>query len=122
MHTTPFLIDCIKNNSIHVQSPIDTDCLCYSVLDENLVRHNKLLTTYIRSRPLRLANGDITETMSQIVHVDMSVNGKHQAVCGYVVPSLAYPMILENLGLNKIILYTLQKKKNVLNSVLGGMA
>lgn len=94
MHSTPFLIDCLLNDNIQVSALVDSGCLCYSVFDADLVRTHNFLTKDIKPRVLHLANGNTTEYITKIACVIMTVEGIKQTICGYVVPKLAYSLIL----------------------------
>lgn len=73
---------------------IDTGCLCFSVFDENLVRKNNISTLAIKPKHLRLADGKSIAAIDRIASVDIDIDGRQETIWGYVMPSLAYPMIL----------------------------
>lgn len=94
MHSSPFLVDCLLNNSTLVKSLVDTGCLCFAVFDEKLVRQNNFMTRKIDPIPLYLANRTVMETITEIACIKLTISGYPQTIYGYVVPRLAYPMIL----------------------------
>ena len=94
MHTTPFLVDCLLNDSVRVNAPVDTGCFCFSVFDANLVRKNNLTTKKIKPRTLNLASGEATQTIKEVAYAKVNIDGQSYIICGYVVPALAYPLIL----------------------------
>ena len=94
IHTTPFLINCLVNESIYVSTLIDTGCLCFAVFDEKLVHNNNFPAHNIVPRSLYLANSNVTELITKVTCVTLNIGGRIQKICGYVVPKLAYPMIL----------------------------
>lgn len=94
MTCTPLIIDCLVNNSFYTKSMIDTGCLCFSVFCDSLVRKNNLITVEIPKRPLRLANGKVGATISSMACAIIDIDGRQEKVWGYVMPNLAYPLIL----------------------------
>ena len=52
MISKPFLVDCLINGMFYTKALIDTGCLCYSVLDKNLVRKYNLHTESVSPRKL----------------------------------------------------------------------
>ena len=73
---------------------IDTGCLCFAVFDESLVCAHNLRKIEISPRPLRLADGKIGARITHITCVDMDIDGRQETIWGYVMPKLAYPIIL----------------------------
>lgn len=100
MQSTPFLIDCLLNNSFYVKPLIDTGCLCYSVIDENLVHTHNLETHAISDPSLRLADGKYSK-ISKIACLYLEIDGHHEKLWGYVMPQLAYPIILSKTWMEK---------------------
>lgn len=92
--SSPLLIDCLINNLFYVKAMIDTGCLCFSIFDESLVRKCNVYSEYIAPRLLRLADGKATIKINQIARVNMDIDGRQEILWGYVMPNLAYPMIL----------------------------
>lgn len=58
------------------------------------MRKRNLRTEKINPRPLYLANGENSTSITKIVNLELDINGYKQTLCGYVVPNLACPMIL----------------------------
>ncbi|KAI0994081.1 hypothetical protein K3495_g14101, partial [Podosphaera aphanis] len=73
---------------------VDTGCLCYSVINETLVRKNKIKVIPTRPRTLHLADGKIGTTITKIARLKLDIDGRQQNLWSYVVPRLAYPLIL----------------------------
>ena len=94
MHSSPFLVDCVINDSTLVKSLIDTGCLCFSVFDKYFVRQNNLKTIKIKPIPLRLASGNLTDVITEVTCVKLTIKYYSHTVYGYVVPKLAYSIIL----------------------------
>lgn len=94
MNGPPLIIDCFVNESFFVKTMIDTGCFCFSVFDESLVRKHNFYCVEISPRPLRLANGKIGATITHIANINMDLNGHSENIWGYVMPKLAYPIIL----------------------------
>lgn len=90
----PFLIDCFIDKSFFSQAMVDTGCLCHSVIDETLVRINKLTTKQIKPRPLMLANGKKTGDIKKIALFELDIDGRCENCWAYVAPNLIYPLIL----------------------------
>lgn len=101
----PLLIDCIINSSFFVKAIVDTGCLCFSVFDESIVRNHELYEELIPSRVLRLADGKVTAKVNRIVNVHLDIDGHQEQIWGYVIPNLAYPIILGKpwLELNNVV-------------------
>lgn len=92
--SSPLVIDCLLNNLFFVKLMIDTGCLCFSVFDDSLVRKHNLHTIEIPSRPTKLANGEIGAKVTRIVCANIDIDGRQEKIWGYVMPKLAYPIIL----------------------------
>ncbi|KAI0993381.1 hypothetical protein K3495_g14803, partial [Podosphaera aphanis] len=73
---------------------VDTGCLCFSVVDENLVRSNDLCSEVIPPRQMRLADGKKTNGINRIARFEMDIDGRKEQVWSYVMPNLAYSIIL----------------------------
>lgn len=63
---------------------VDTGCLCFSIFDESLVGKYKISSVKIALQILRLADRKAT----------VDVDGRQEKLWGYVMPNLAYPIIL----------------------------
>ena len=94
MISKPFLIDCLIDGFFFSKALVDTGCLCYSVFDENLVRINNLQTVSVTPRKLTLADGKAFVDIEKMAKVEMDINGRKENLSGYVMPNLAYPIIL----------------------------
>ena len=94
MISKPFLVDCLINGIFYTKALIDTGCLCYSVLDKNLVRKYNLHTESVSPRKLTLADGKVTASITEMARVDLDIDGREENLIGYVMPELAYPIIL----------------------------
>ena len=90
MHSSPFLVDCVINDSTLVKSLIDTGFLCFSVFDKYFVRQNNLKTIKIKPIPLRLASGNLTDVITEVTCVKLTIKNYSHTVYGYVVPKIAY--------------------------------
>ena len=73
---------------------IDTGCLCFSMFDESLVRKYKFECKNVKPRSLRLADGKVAANITKISYVDIDIDDRHGRIWGYVMPYLAYPIIL----------------------------
>ncbi|KAI0995278.1 hypothetical protein K3495_g12904 [Podosphaera aphanis] len=73
---------------------VDTGCLCFSVIDEGLVRKYGLYSERIPQRHLRLADGSKAIGITQIAHIKLDVDGRIEQIWGYVMPNLSFPIIL----------------------------
>ena len=69
MNTVPLLIDCLINGSFYIQAMIDTGCLCFSVINETLVRNYSLYSEKITPLHLRLADGTKAQTITRIARI-----------------------------------------------------
>ena len=107
----PLVIDCLIDNLYYVQSMIDTGCLCFAVFDENLVRKHKLHRIAIQPRPIKLADGKIGAFINEITCVNMDIDGRLERVWGYVMPKLAYPIILGKPWMEKNDVVYLAKRR-----------
>jgi len=94
MNVKPLVIKCLVNKLFYVKSMIDTDCLCFSVFDESLVRANNFHNVEITPRPLRLAESKVGAEITHMVRVSIDIDGRQEIIWGYVMPKLAYPIIL----------------------------
>ncbi|KAI0995750.1 hypothetical protein K3495_g12432 [Podosphaera aphanis] len=92
--SSPLLIDCLINNSFYVKAMVDTGCLCFSIFDQSLVRKHKFYSENIAPRSLRLADGKATININQVARINMDIDGRREMIWGYVMPNLAYPIIL----------------------------
>lgn len=81
----------IKHNS---RALADTDCLCYSVFEEHFVCETNQRTVWIEPRPLTLAGGKVVVCIAKIARTWINIDGYVKEIHGYVVPKLAYPIIL----------------------------
>ncbi|POS81935.1 hypothetical protein EPUL_005965, partial [Erysiphe pulchra] len=90
----PLVIDCLINDSFYVKSMIDTGCLCFAVFNKKIVRTHNLTEISISPRPLRLADGKIGAHITKIACIDIDIDGRREKIWGYVMPNLAYPIIL----------------------------
>ncbi|KAI1000885.1 hypothetical protein K3495_g7311 [Podosphaera aphanis] len=73
---------------------VDTGCLCFSIFDERLVRNHILQTEVISPRTLRLADGKATALIDRVATVNMDIDERQEKLWGYVLPNLAYKIIL----------------------------
>ncbi|KAI0996387.1 hypothetical protein K3495_g11791 [Podosphaera aphanis] len=76
MHSPPFLINCLLNDSTYTKAVVDTGCLCYSVIDETLVRNNKFKLFPTRPRTLHLADGKSGTTITKIARLKLDIDGQ----------------------------------------------
>jgi hypothetical protein len=91
----PFLIDSFINTVTPVSTFIDSGCLSYCVVDENFSRTHDFRRNPIRPRDLQLATKDeTTQQIREIATFDLDIDGWTHEVHGYVIPDLAYPVIL----------------------------
>lgn len=95
MNGSPFLINCLLNFSYNIQCLIDTGYLCFAAFSEELVLKNKLPRIRIPKTNLYLAKNDGMERkINEITFADFDINGSRERVNGYVIPNLAYDVIL----------------------------
>ncbi|KAI1006338.1 hypothetical protein K3495_g1882 [Podosphaera aphanis] len=73
---------------------IDTGYPCFSVINETLVRNYSLCSEKITPRHLRLADGTKAQTITRIARIEIDIDGRQERIWGYVMPNLAYPLIL----------------------------
>ncbi|KAI0993173.1 hypothetical protein K3495_g15011, partial [Podosphaera aphanis] len=73
---------------------VDTGCLCFAIIDEKLARKNNIFCEFIPSRRLRLADGKQEVRINKIARWKMDIDGRGEQIWGYVMPNLAYPIIL----------------------------
>ena len=89
----PLLINSLINSSFFVQAMFDTGFLCLSMIDEALVRRENTFVEQVSSKSLRLADGSRTK-ISKIARYKLDTDGRQEQLWGYVMPNLAYPIIL----------------------------
>ena len=95
MDTSPFFIDCMINSSFFVRALIDSGCLCFSAFSETFVRQRRLPRVEVPARRLRLAKDNPKEwEIHQITCAMIDIDGRREEVWGYIIPGLAYDMIL----------------------------
>lgn len=58
------------------------------------MRKNNFYTEKIDPRPLQLADGKVAADITHIAKVELDIDGRLEKLRGYVVPKLAYPIIL----------------------------
>ncbi|KAI0996011.1 hypothetical protein K3495_g12171, partial [Podosphaera aphanis] len=73
---------------------VDTGCLCFSVIDENLVRKHNIHTKSITPRQLRLADNSKVSWITHVAGLELNICGRQEWIWGYIMPNLAYPLIL----------------------------
>lgn len=73
---------------------VDTGCLCFSVINESLVRKYGLYSEKIATRHLRLADGSKAVEIKKIAHIKLDIDGRIEQIWGYVMPNLSFPIIL----------------------------
>ncbi|KAI0997510.1 hypothetical protein K3495_g10679 [Podosphaera aphanis] len=73
---------------------VDTGCLCFAVIDDALVRKHKLLIKEIRPKFLKLADSSNTTKITRVAKFHMDINGHRELIWSYIMPNLAYPIIL----------------------------
>lgn len=78
MTSQPFLVDCLINESFYTKALIDTGCLCYSVLDKNLVRKYNLQTESLPPRKLTLADGKATVDITKMARINLDIDGRKE--------------------------------------------
>ncbi|KAL5596445.1 uncharacterized protein BROUX77_007129 [Berkeleyomyces rouxiae] len=95
MHSSPFLIEAFIDNSFYCDALFDSGCLVTSAFNESLVKKKGLQRMPITKRELRLAeNDDKKRWISEIAFCELDIDGRKETVYGYVIPNLAYDMIL----------------------------
>ncbi|KAI0994936.1 hypothetical protein K3495_g13245 [Podosphaera aphanis] len=90
----PLVITGLLNASFPTKAMVDTGCLCFSVIDENLVRAHNIHIESIPPRALRLADDSKTAVIKQIARYELDIEGHRELLWGYVMTNLAYPIIL----------------------------
>ncbi|KAI1006416.1 hypothetical protein K3495_g1806 [Podosphaera aphanis] len=73
---------------------VDTGCLCFAVIDEALVRTKNLFSHLVTPRQLKLADNGQTATITRAARFKLDIDGRVEYVWRYVMPRLAYPIIL----------------------------
>ncbi|KAL5592940.1 uncharacterized protein BROUX77_002577 [Berkeleyomyces rouxiae] len=95
MHSSPFLIEAFIDNSFYCDALFDSGCLVTSAFNESLVKKKGLQRMPITKRELRLAENDEKKRwISEIAFCELDIDGRKETVYGYVIPNLAYDMIL----------------------------
>ncbi|KAI0997917.1 hypothetical protein K3495_g10274 [Podosphaera aphanis] len=90
----PLLIDTLINSSVFVQAMVDTGCLCFSVINEDLVRNHDIHTESIPPRYLRLADEKKACKITRVARLKLDIDGHQEQLWGYVMPNLAFQIIL----------------------------
>ena len=95
MDTSPLLVDCMLNSSFYQESFVDCGCLCNAAFSDQLVKERKLPRIEVTPRELQLAEKDTrTRKITHITYADFDIDGRKERIWGYVIRSLAYPVIL----------------------------
>ena len=92
----PFLIDSIVNTTTSADAFVDSGCLCYYAVRADFARLHQLKREPISPRELQLAADDPTSTLmiTEVAQFQLDLEGWVQKVWAYVIPDLAYPIIL----------------------------
>lgn len=90
---------------------MDTGCLCYSVIDENLARKYDIKLKSIDPMRLQLANGKCSTRITHMANLMLDIDGRQERMWSYVVPDLAYPMILGKPWLEQNDVYYMAKRR-----------
>ena len=74
MDGEPFLIDIRFNNIYYIKAFIDSGCLCYTFISEDLYRKLDLLYIAITPRRLDRVVGVIKKIIKQIIYTDINLD------------------------------------------------
>ncbi|KAI1676147.1 Pol protein [Pyrenophora tritici-repentis] len=98
MDSDPFVVDVRLNGTDFVTGLVDSGCLCYSAINEQLFRSLRLPSIKIAPRQLEEAAGKNAEpstVLDTVTYASIDIDGHQQKrVFFYVVPGLTYDVIL----------------------------
>ncbi|KAI1687666.1 Pol protein [Pyrenophora tritici-repentis] len=98
MDSDPFVLDVRLNGTDFVTGLVDSGCLCYSAINEQLFRSLRLPSIKIAPRQLEEAAGKNAEpstVLDTVTYASIDIDGHQQKrVFFYVVPGLNYDVIL----------------------------
>ncbi|KAI1507585.1 Pol protein [Pyrenophora tritici-repentis] len=98
MDSDPFVLDVRLNGTDFVTGLVDSGCLCYSAINEQLFRSLRLPSIKIAPRQLEEAAGKNAEpstVLDTVTYASIDIDGHQQKrVFFYVVPGLTYDVIL----------------------------
>lgn len=110
----PFLIDSVVNTTTSADAFVDSGCLCYCAVRADFAQFHLLQRKQITPRELRMAADDSKSPLliTEIAQFELDLEGWVQHVWAYVIPDLAYPIILGKPWLeNNDIVYFAQQRQ-----------
>ena len=94
MDSEPFLIDALIDGISYTEALVDSGCLCYAAISQEYCQQLNLPRTPITPRQLNQVTGTSQENIRWITHAKIDIAGHCQQVYFYVIPKLAYLVIL----------------------------
>ena len=94
MDSKPFLIDALIDGISYTEALVDSGCLCYAAISQEYCQQLNLPRTAITPRQLEQVTGTSQEHIRWITHAKIDLAGHRQIVYFYVIPKLAYLVIL----------------------------
>jgi predicted aspartyl protease/transposase InsO family protein len=94
MDSEPFLVDALIDGISYTEALVDSGCLCYAAISQEYCQQLNLPRTAITPRQLEQVTGTSQENIRWITHAKIDLAGHRQTVHFYVIPKLAYPVIL----------------------------
>jgi predicted aspartyl protease len=124
MDSDPFVVDVRLNGTKFVNGLVDSGCLCYSAINEQLFRSLRLPSIKISPRQLEEAAGKNAEpstVLDTVSYASIDIDGHQQKrVFFYVVPGLAYDVVLGKPWLEDADV-TISAKRGCLNIGVSGI-
>jgi hypothetical protein len=98
MDSDPFVVDVRLNGTDFVTGLVNSGCLCYSAINEQLFRSLRLPLIKIALRQLEEAarkNAELSTVLDTVTYASIDIDSHQQKrVFFYVVPGLTYDVIL----------------------------
>lgn len=95
VNDTPFEVEALLYNGIHVQALTDSGCLTYGRIKKSFALRNKLTRCAIPPKPLTAYYGVHGQETNEIVVTTMDVGRhRHKKICLYAVSKMDYDMLL----------------------------
>ena len=94
MDSEPFLIDALIDGISYTEALVNSRCLYYAAISQEYYQQLNLPCTAITSRQLEQVTGTLQEHIWWITYAKIDLAGHYQIVYFYMIPKLAYLVIL----------------------------
>ena len=94
MDSSPFLVSVRVNQKVFTSALVDTGCLSYGIINAHFASRHGLQRIPITPRPIIGFSTDVESEITNVVKLEIDLDGYKEDIFLYVVPHMSYDMIL----------------------------